>query len=169
MPRTPPPATEPATGDAPKGEIIHVPNKLIAKVGNGRGRDRVALREAEGVVDEMKPTYEWRFETEIKELLELYETMKKAGKYDLEQLRDRVHELRGEAGTFGYPLVSDIGRLLCQFMARIDDVGPTESRAIGAHLQAMHTVVAEKVKGAGPAVAKEIVHSLGEVVQKAGG
>ncbi|MBT3333671.1 MAG: hypothetical protein HN394_19380, partial [Rhodospirillaceae bacterium] len=86
--------------------------------------------------------------------------------FNLDDLHDKVHEIRGEAGTFGYDLVSDIGKLLCEMLAPIGEVRPNDDRAIHTHIKAMHTVVAQKVTGAGPEVAKQIVRGLTTIVDQ---
>ena len=169
MPRA---QAEPNT--APRGEPgdfeeIEIPNKLLEKVGPGFGANPAALARAEKVVEKMKEKYEARLEVELEDLLSAHQEMKNSGNYDLDALYDRVHEIRGEAGTFGYDLVSDIGRLLCEMLSPMGEIGTNEDLAIKAHLNAMQTVVSQKVKGAGPDVAKQIVQGLTAIVEKSRG
>lgn len=140
--------------------IIDAPNNFLDKVGavNIASPDPVML--ADGVLQRIKPEFEARFEADMRALKSLYVQMQDTGKFDLPLLITKVHEIRGEAGTFGYQLVSEIGRMLCEFIPSIDKVGQTEQMAISAHLQAMQTVVADKVKGEGPEVAKQIIIGL---------
>ncbi|NQV59912.1 MAG: hypothetical protein HQ502_09605 [Alphaproteobacteria bacterium] len=165
------PRAQPTPNTAPRGETgdyeeIDVPNTLLEKVGPGVGASAIALKRAERVVERMKEAYEERMGLEIDELVSSYEEMQAAGTYDLDLLHDRAHEIRGEAGTFGYDLVSDIGRLFCELLSPMDAVGTNERLAISAHLNAMQTVVSQKVKGAGPEVAKQIVAGLNAIVEK---
>ena len=103
---------------------------------------------------------------EIENLLAAHQDMQDTGNYDLDRLYDQVHEIRGEAGTFGYDLVSDIGRLLCELLSPMTETSAQDNRAIHGHLKAMETVVAQKVKGAGPEVGQQIVQALTMVVEK---
>jgi hypothetical protein len=150
-----------------RGQIIEVPNKLQVKVGADQGTNYAALRLAEDVVQNIKPTYEGRFEADMKALRSLFVQMQDTAEFDLPLLVDKVHDIRGEAGTFGYSLVTEIGRLLCEFIASVDKLGDTEQLAISAHLQAMTTVVVDKVKGEGPEVAKQIIRGLNKIIEQA--
>jgi hypothetical protein len=165
------PRAQPEENTAPRGEAgvyeeIEVPNTLLEKVGPGSGASAVALRRAEVVVEKMKEAYEERMGLEIDQLMSSYQEMQAAGVYNLDMLYDRAHEIRGEAGTFGYDLVSDIGKLFCELLSPMGEVGTNEKLAINAHLNAMQTVVSQKVKGAGPEVAKQIVEGLNAIVEK---
>jgi hypothetical protein len=82
--------------------------------------------------------------------------MRDTGKFDLPLFIGKVHGIRGDAGIFGYQPFSEIGRMLCEFIPRTDKVGQTEQMAIVARFQAMQTVIAEKVKGEGPNIARQI-------------
>ena len=155
-------------------ELSHLDN-MIAEMGGLAERqlqEAVAalvdgdVERAEAVVEQVKASYDGRLESELEELLDEFETMQAEGRLDLDQLHDRVHEIRGEAGTFGYPLVSEIGRLLCELLAPMDQVGEAEKQAIETHLRAIQTVVTRKVKGTGPDVAKQIVEGLRVMAEK---
>ena len=99
-------------------------------------------------------------------MLALFQAMCAINEYDVDKLHDKVHEIRGEAGTFGYDLVSNIGKLLCELLSPIEEVTEIDQKAISAHLNAMHSVVSQKVKGAVPEVAKQIVEGLTAIVAK---
>ncbi|MDA1100623.1 MAG: hypothetical protein O2967_16740 [Proteobacteria bacterium] len=168
------PRAQPKANTAPRGktgdyEEIEVPNKLLEKVGPGVGASAAALERAEAVVEQMKEAYEERMGAEIETLLSTYGRMRTSGAYDLDALHDRAHEIRGEAGTYGYKLISDIGILLCELLSPMGDVGTDEELAINAHLNAMQTVAAQRVKGTGPEVAKQIVEGLEAIVERSRG
>ncbi len=52
----------------------------------------------------------------------LFQAMCAINEYDLDKLHDQVHEIRGEAGTFEYDLVSNIGKLLCELLSPSEEV-----------------------------------------------
>ncbi|MBT3533324.1 MAG: hypothetical protein HN478_05560 [Rhodospirillaceae bacterium] len=165
------PRAQPTPNKAPRGkpgdfQEIQVPNKLLEKVGPGFGANPAAVERADNIVEQMKATYEARLEDELEDVIASYEAMCASGTFDLDKLHDAVHEIRGEAGTFGYNLVSDIGKLLCELLSPIATVSASDEQAINAHLKAMQTVVARQVKGAGPEVAKQIIQGLTAIVEK---
>ena len=150
-------------------EIFEAPTKLQQKVGVGQGANQAALHLAEDVLEKVKPSYEGRFEADMRALKSSFVKMQDTREFDLNLLVGKVHEIRGEAGTFGYNLVAEIGRLLSEFIGTVDEVGPTEELAISAHLQAMQTVVVDKVKGEGPEVARQIIAGLNAIMERSKG
>ena len=165
------PRSLPVPNTAPLGKPgdfveIEVPNKLLEKIGPGFGSNPGAVARAEQIVEQMKEGYEARLEIELENILAMFAAMQELDEYDLDKLHDQVHEVRGEAGTFGYDLVSDIGKLLCELLSPIETVSNGDQKAINAHLKAMHTVVAQQVKGTGPDVAKQIAQGLAAIVAK---
>ena len=157
----------PRTAGAPgQPEIIAVPNKLKAKVGANKGTDMDPVPLAEYVLQIDKPKFEARFEADMRALRSLFQQMQDTSEYELPLLVMKVHEIRGEAGTFGYTLVSEIGRMLCEFIPTVDRVGATEQMAIAAHLQATQTVVADQIKVEGPEVARQIIAGLKMIMGK---
>jgi hypothetical protein len=165
------PRAQPEPKTAPRDrpgvfEEIRVPNKLLAKVGPGFGANPAAIERADNIVEQLKTIYQVRLEQELETVTIAFEAMRASGTFDLDKLHDQVHEIRGEAGTYGYELVSDIGKLLCELLSPIGVVSDTDEKAINAHLGAMQTVVGQKIKGAGPAVAKQILQGLNTIVEK---
>lgn len=71
-----------------------------------------------------------------------------------------AHELRGQGGTFGYPLITEVGYMLyCLTKAPC----PTEDRAVTvvkAHIDTMHTVFRNQIDGDGGPVGKELISVL---------
>jgi len=151
---------------ADEHEIIAAPNKLQEKVGANIRSEKNPVPMAEYVLEKDKPNFEPRFEADMRALISLFQKMQDTSEYDLSLLVVKTHEIRGEAGTFGYNLVSEIGRMLWEFLPTVDRVGTTEQLAIAAHLQAMQTVVSDKVKGQGPEVARQIIAGLKMIISK---
>ena len=75
---------------------------------------------------------------------------------DLSRLYTIVHDIKGQAGTFGYPLVSTIGARLCQMLH-----APSPPRTgLSRLLQAMQTVIADRLEGDGGAQGRELLARL---------
>ncbi len=165
------PRVLPEENTGPRGapgdfEEIPIINKLKAKIGPGFGANPGALEQAEKVVERMKASYEKRLESEIRNLFASFTKMRDSGDFDLDLLYDQSHEIRGEAGTYGYQMVSDIGKLLCELLSPMEQADAAEIKAIETHLRAMQTVVAQRIKGTGPEVAKQIVEGLSAIVKR---
>ncbi|TAK99484.1 MAG: response regulator [Rhodospirillaceae bacterium] len=71
-----------------------------------------------------------------------------------------AHELRGQGGTFGYPLITVFGKSLyevTQSPCRQDDAG---LEIVKAHIDAMRAVLREKITGDGGQVGKQLFQAL---------
>jgi chemotaxis protein histidine kinase CheA len=71
----------------------------------------------------------------------------------IERLFRIAHEIRGQAGTFGLPLVTEIGTYLCHFVERIEDPTPADLEILDLHVDAMRLVAAEGADGDSQATA----------------
>tara|TARA_B100000315_G_scaffold216963_1_gene217233 strand:- start:191 stop:913 length:723 start_codon:yes stop_codon:yes gene_type:complete len=77
-----------------------------------------------------------------------------------------AHELRGQGGTFGYPLISIFGKMLYECTM---EGGPQKDNDIGivkAHIDAMRAVLREKVAGDGGQIGQALLASLQEAIEK---
>lgn len=60
-----------------------------------------------------------------------------------------AHDMKGQATTFGYPLVTEIGTRLCRLIEAAPDPGPDHLHAIALHVAAMAEVVEGRLSGDG--------------------
>ena len=78
-----------------------------------------------------------------------------------------AHDLRGQGGSFGYPLLSTIGGSLCAFMeARDFQLKDGDMVVVRSHFDAAAAVLADEITGDGDAVSQALVSSLGELADK---
>ena len=77
-----------------------------------------------------------------------------------------AHDLKGQGTTFGYPLVTQIGGLLCDFIRSTAPV-PLSDRVgvLRAHLAAMTLVLKQDIKGDGDATSRQLVEKLALVAE----
>ena len=77
-----------------------------------------------------------------------------------------AHELRGQGGTFGYPLITVVGKMLYQ----ITGLGcPTDDNAIEivkAHIDTMRVVFRDKVTGDGGEVGRDLLEALKKAIAR---
>ncbi|MEQ8228328.1 MAG: response regulator [Rhodospirillales bacterium] len=77
-----------------------------------------------------------------------------------------AHELRGQGGTFGYPIITQVGEMLYK---TTQAPCPTEDRAvtvIKAHVDTMRSVFRDKVTGDGGNVGVELLQDLKKAIRK---
>ena len=88
-------------------------------------------------------------------------------------LRDALyriaHDMKGQGGTFGYPLVSMIGDSLCKLLERAPVLDRAVVAAARLHVDALRSVIAQRVIGDGGEAGVELVAGLAKVAAKASG
>lgn len=159
----PKPATKPvipARGKPGDFEEILPPNKLLKKLGAGRGVDPELLMEAETAVFALQARFEKRFMAEIGRLQDEFNEMKLTDSFDIDHIAKTVRELTGEGGTYGYPLVSRFGRSLCLFIEDVKQLGVEEVGLIDAHFDSLRAVVGSKVRNDGGEAGQQLVVEL---------
>lgn len=147
-----------ATSGAPY-ELIELPNTLKNKVGSG-GFDPAAVRRADVAVEELAEDYEARLAAEVKAFDEAFRAMRREGALDRVRLFAFAHTLRGEAGSYGYPLVSAIGNTLACFLDRRAALDAADVEVVESHVNALRAAVGRKVKGDGGEVGLQLVEGL---------
>ncbi|MEL3890494.1 Hpt domain-containing protein [Ferrovibrio sp. MS7] len=71
-----------------------------------------------------------------------------------------AHDIKGQGATFGYRLVTDIGALLCRYLHLSQERNTYDPAVIDAHVQALRTVIDNRVQGDAGELGKEILASL---------
>ncbi|MBP6819223.1 MAG: Hpt domain-containing protein [Ferrovibrio sp.] len=102
----------------------------------------------------------------IIELLRNAETDLAGRQRYLLDLRRVAHELRGQGGTFGYPLVTAVCDSYCKLLDMIKDVDEARLPLVRTHVDALRAVVGADIKGDGGAIGRELMESLRVIRQK---
>jgi chemotaxis protein histidine kinase CheA len=77
-----------------------------------------------------------------------------------------AHDIKGQGSTFGYHLVTDIGQLLCRYTERAIEHKKVDRAVIDAHVEALRTVVDNRIQGAAGELGREILDALKGVAEK---
>lgn len=92
-----------------------------------------------------------------------------AGGSDPEKLGavyDVAHDIKGQGSTFGYQLVTEIGALLCRYLQDCIKKARYDAEVTAAHIQALHTVVDNRVQGDAGELGSEILEALRGAARK---
>lgn len=84
----------------------------------------------------------------------------------IDGLRRLSHELRGQGGTFGYPLVTEIGDSLCKLLEMIKTVEPNHMPLLRSHVDALRAVSGADIKGDGGTIGRELTQTLHQIRAK---
>jgi len=72
----------------------------------------------------------------------------------------KVHDLKGQGTTFGYPLITDIGAHMCQLITSKTSFSTSDVTRLKNDAQMMETVLWKKLKGDGGEKGAEILRKL---------
>ena len=72
------------------------------------------------------------------------------------QMFEIAHGIRGEGGSFGFPLVSVISDSLCKFLEGKKGISGAEQEVVKVHILAMRAVFRQKLNGSQPKMEGEI-------------
>ena len=153
-------------------EVITPPNRLAESVVKGRGPSLETILERVNTgIEQLQHDYESELQSELKRLSEAARRLAGASGAEqeaaLRELYEVAHEIRGQAGSFGYPLLTNFANSLCGFIERPLDRSPTAIDVIEHHVGAMRAVAAGGVKGDGGRQGQELLVSLGSLIDKA--
>ena len=153
-----------------KPQIINPPNRLRERVtGSGPISDEMLAR-AEAAVQSLSGQFGELLDSQIGELGRLYAegaaapVEKQLG--IAKQIFEIAHDLRGQAGTFDYPLITRIGASLCRFTENLTDCDARCYEVIRVHIEAMDAVLHNALRGDGGPMGDAIASGLETAVKK---
>ncbi len=161
-----------AENDAPR--LIVPPNPLKTKVGVG-GPGAVtpeALERAEAVITDLGDDYLKWVEDDLAKLQTVMISLKAAkgdNSGEVKAIFEIAHDVKGQGGSFGYQLMTEIGGHLCRFLEFIESANPAEIGVIEVHIDALRLVIANKMKGDGGKAGDSLYKGLEMVVAKVSG
>jgi chemotaxis protein histidine kinase CheA len=125
------------------------------------------LARAEAAVAELAANYA---EVALKDIADAQAALD-AATAEPEQRQDHIqrlygiaHNVKGQGGSFGYPLVTRIGQSLCQLIKQSAAIRDADLPIIQAHLDALQLVLERQVKGDGSETANKLVARLETLV-----
>jgi chemotaxis protein histidine kinase CheA len=150
-------------------EIFMPPNMLRAKVGGaGGGVDLAAIKRGEAAVETLKSEFVDWLASDVAQLVERRDQFAAAPSAARRaQLFRAAHDLKGQAETFGYPL---IGRMAASLTRLLDELGPARTVPLGladAHVAAIRIVFRDKVSAAADPTASALAAELEARVEEA--
>jgi len=83
-----------------------------------------------------------------------------------EQLHAIAHDMRGQGGTFGYPLISDFSDGLYDFTGVNTSTSDKNVEIIKAHIDAMRVVIKERISGDGGDLGSQLKTGLDAAIKK---
>lgn len=82
-----------------------------------------------------------------------------------DKLFEAAHDLKGQAGTLGYPLAAEVCASLCRLLESCGDRCRIPPRLIDQHVDAVCAMVRERAMGEANSVALALSEKLGDVTE----
>ena len=162
-----------------KVRLFRLRNKLKEKAGVGRASasdTTVATEALDRALAEMKKSQEDYPDWVKQTLNELVDDLKAAGEKDevsrqkhFKHIGALAHELKGQGGTFGYPLISVFGKSLNEFTEKeVGYVTDDHLEIVKAHIDVMRAVIKDRISGDGGNIGRELLMVLERAIKKYG-
>ncbi len=161
-----------------RAQVINPPNFLKSKVritGSGDGIDMAAVERAEKAISHLSVEFDGWLRDEVERL---FETRKRVDEEGItgEAGQDffRVaHDLKGQATTFGYPLITETCASLCTMFDKLgnlndlpDDVSAKFKLLADHHVDTVRALMTQKVKDREHPVGAKLAIELNSVTQQ---
>lgn len=152
-------------------EFIKPPSSLKDKVSiDPNGIDPAMLEKAEQLIAGLQGDYlSWVQEdlTRIQAAYEKARDDKDNRDAHLEALFQISHDMKGQGGSFNYPLMTQIGNLLCRFLEKQPrPLGSAEMDVVKVHIDTMRIVISKKMEGDGGQMGDQLMRGLQAVLAK---
>jgi chemotaxis protein histidine kinase CheA len=149
--------------------IINPPHAIATKVsGSGPMSERM-VKNADFVLKKHAEAYANTSKILVEKLAKIVEQLDENSngqKQIIQSIFNLTHNIRGQGGTFGYDLITDIAASLCEFTDELDTCDAKAIKLINAHVDALRAVIMENATGDGGDTGKAISQSLGLAVHK---
>lgn len=124
-----------------------------------------ALEVADTAVAELATNYPQRAGEKVSELDRAFEALPASGdaRGSIAALFDIAHDIRGEGGSFGFPLVTAIAENLCRVLEDKSQASESLQAAIRVHIGALKLVLSEPIKGDGGERGAELLDGLQKI------
>jgi len=155
-----------------KPQVINAPNTLNAKVTKGGpgAVDPSILEKAEQVITEMAGQYLDWVDEDLKKIQAAFDDLKADGsKENLEKVFEIAHDMKGQGGSFGYPLITTVANDLCRMVEHLESAGAKETEVIRLHIDTMRVIITSRMEGDGGPAGEELLSGLEKVVAKVRG
>lgn len=153
-----------------KFQVMNPPNLLKSKVGSG-GFAMGAVDRAAKVVDSLRGEFEEIAKGEVVKLVAaataLVASPNDIGKRD--EVYKIAHELRGQGGSYGYPLVTRFGDQLCRYLDAAAMLDAKSLVVVKAAADAISVVINSKISGDGGSTGVALVAMLDKVLAQVKG
>lgn len=84
----------------------------------------------------------------------------------IDKVRKIAFSLKCQAGTFGYPLGSEVAKSLYRYTVEHGQYNGENIVVLRKHIDALHVILQQNIQGEGGAMGKELMANLDKLVEK---
>ena len=152
-------------------EVIVPPNKLkkaVQKIKPGEKIPFDPVERAEAALAELAPDFSIWMDQECARLDAARNAIKASGATagNRDVLFRAAHDIKGQAATFGYPLVAPVADSLCRLIEHTPEVGRLPLRLVDQHVDAARAIVHKNTRGDVGRYAAELAQKLRQVTDE---
>jgi chemotaxis protein histidine kinase CheA len=121
------------------------------------------LAQAEAAINALKGEYAQQLQADVAQLTDVFASVDRTNPAPaaLEELFGISHNLKGQAGSFGYDLVTSIAASLCDLVRGVTGAASARDlKAVEQHVVVLGRVVEKGIAGTGGDTGEKIVQSL---------
>lgn len=122
-----------------------------------------AITKALNLSNELVDAYQGWAVDDLQVLWEEYQSASSQdgnAKDHIRKLYDISHEIRGQGGSFGFPIISILGDSLCKYIGDQDTLDQNQLDVVGLHILAMKAVFRQGLKGENAALQAQLSELL---------
>ncbi|OFX12602.1 MAG: hypothetical protein A2516_06490 [Alphaproteobacteria bacterium RIFOXYD12_FULL_60_8] len=159
-------------GDDSEPEFITPPTNIKSKVSiTPDGVDLEALEKAEQVIAGLQDSYLDWVEEDLRNIQAAYDKAVADAanrKAYFDEIFRISHDVKGQGGSFDYPLMTIIGNHLCRFLESVETPKESDLQVIKLHIDSLRVVITQRMAGDGGAVGTKLVAGIEAVLTKVG-
>ena len=125
--------------------------------------DAQVFERAQAVIDRLSVEYRERAQQDLENLymeMELVQTDESDRPQHLKNVRAVLHDMRGQGGTFGLPLITRIAKSLGTYLKSEEAMENPSFEIAQAHLEAIRRVLAENITDQDSERGRQIIEDL---------
>lgn len=74
----------------------------------------------------------------------------------------KAHDIKGQGSTFGYPLMTDVGSFICEYLRYKENFADQDIALMHDMVNLMHTILGERLTGDGGDTGQSIRNKIGK-------
>ncbi|MBX3491466.1 MAG: Hpt domain-containing protein [Parvibaculum sp.] len=129
------------------------------------------IAQAEAAVEALRDTYREQLANDVAALEEVWARLEGGAPAEatLAELHGIAHNIKGQGGSFGYDLVTEIGASFCDYLRSGNRSSADERNIVHMHIRMLKTVSENNISGDGGETGRRIAEKLDVLTGRSAG